>query len=159
METKEKQEKHVYKGTMHSFDELGVLKETNKAYAQQNSYSEYQNFLYNRALYGMKVYSEDEQINMFVQKRYRIEHVHTRAMKQLNVLKQSRIKELSDRVFNIFHNSKLAKAICCEEEFDESFNSKLSLRDLNISKNEVVEHFISTGILPPNFYSLVQPLN
>jgi hypothetical protein len=41
-------------------------------------------------------------------------------------------------------------------ETDEKFINKLTFKDLNISKSDIITIFISEGILPKNFLSLTE---
>lgn len=124
---------------------------------EQDPYNEYQNFLYNRALFGLGVYSKEEVAVMHWDKKKRIIKVHKRAQTLINTWKQQIVNVLSNHLFKtIFPSSPITKEAL--EEFDiidELYINKMSFRTLQIEKSEVVERFIVDGILPKNFNELV----
>jgi hypothetical protein len=68
----------------------------------QDGYSQYQNYLYKRALYGLNSLSEDELDTMCSKKKQRIINVYKRAQKVLNILKQQATNNYSNYVFKLF---------------------------------------------------------
>ena len=124
---------------------------------EQDPYNEYQNFLYNRALFGLGVYSKEEVAVMHWDKKKRIIKVHKRAQTLINIWKQQIVNVLSNHLFKtIFPDSPITHELL--EKFDvtdELYINKMSFRTLRIEKQEVVERFIADGILPKNFNELV----
>ena len=59
-----------------------------------DQYSQYQNFLYKRALYGLKSLPTEEVEKMSKPKKIRISRVHRRAQRVLNEAKQSKSNKL-----------------------------------------------------------------
>jgi hypothetical protein len=61
-----------------------------KTYMQYESdgYSQYQNYLYKRALYGLNALTQEELASMCSKKKQRVINVYKRAQKVLNVFKQ-----------------------------------------------------------------------
>lgn len=120
---------------------------------EQDPYNEYQNFLYNRALFGLSVYPKEEIDGMHYDKRKRIIKVHKRAQTLINLWKQKVIIELSNYFFTaIFPDSPITKELTESfSEPDEIHTNKMSFRSLGIKKEQVVELFIEEGILPRNF--------
>ena len=119
-------------------------------------YNEYQNFLYNRAIFGLSIYPKDEVINR--DKMKKIIRVHKKAQTILNIWKQEIVNALSNHVFStIFPDSPITKELL--EDFgditDELHNNKMPLKSLKITKPQVVERFILEGILPKNFNELI----
>lgn len=116
----------------------------------------HQSMLYNRALFGLSLYTQEEVQEMHWEKRKRIIKVHKRAKSVLNIWKQ----EITNKITTAFFSAIFPKtefAIHFEKtvsETDEQFINKLSLRDLGISKAQVILKLIEAGILPPNFYEL-----
>lgn len=115
--------------------------------------SDYQNFLYNRALYGMKIYSQEEQETMFKQKRKRITKVHKRTQIVLNVWKQ----QLTNKYISSFFEkcfsrssftSYLADTIA---DTDPMYINKLSFKQLNISTQDIINKLIEENLLPLDF--------
>jgi hypothetical protein len=121
-----------------------------------DSLSEYQNFLYNRALFGVSVYAEDELKNMRWDKRKRIMKVHKRAQTVLNLWKQQIVNHLSTHFFkSIFPNTPFTeKIIETSNETDPDYINRMSFKSLRITKAQVISKLIAEGILPPNFYEL-----
>ena len=117
-------------------------------------YNEYQNLLYKRALFGLKVYDEDELVNMNKDKKKRISKVNKRAQNSINLFKQEKANILADQVFKLFFHSKLASDIMKNNSLDAKFTNELDLKSLNIKKKDIVERLLKEGILPPNFKDL-----
>lgn len=125
---------------------------------EQDPYNEYQNFLYNRALFGLSVYPKEELETMHWDKKKRIIKVHKRAQTLVNLWKQEIVLALSNHLFTtIFPDSPITKELLGEElnGTDETYINKMSLKLLKISKEMVIERFIAEGILPKNFNELV----
>jgi hypothetical protein len=125
-------------------------------------YNEYQNFLYNRALFGLSVYSAEEVQVMHYDKKKRIIKVHTRAQTLLNLWKQQIVNVLSNHLFiTFFPESPITKELL--EKFgdvtDELHINKMSLRSLKIKKADVISRLIEEGILPRNFNELTSNQN
>ena len=115
----------------------------------------YQNYLYKRALYGLKGLPETELFSMCLAKQKRINKVHYRAQRLLNVYKHSMTKKVTDvLLLSLFPKSLLAQSIANYQEVDETFTNTLSFKDLGISKKEIIELFIQEKILPGNFFSI-----
>lgn len=127
---------------------------------EKDPYTEDQNFLYNRALYGLSVYTEEEIKTMNPQKRNRIKAVHKRAQICINRWKQEIIIALSDSFFkNRFPDSPITKELLeCPEcrAIDDSFRCRLTFKSLKITKAMVIERLIRDGILPKDFNHLNQ---
>jgi hypothetical protein len=144
------------KGVYSNFQTIGSSLKQEKQYSlEEPVYSKEQDRLYNRALYGLRVYSSEEVQNMHWEKRERIKKVQHRTTKELNVLKQNRIISMSNFIFKMFHHSSFATQIV--EDFSETIedlNIELTLKQLNINKQQIVEHLYSVRLLPRNFYSL-----
>ena len=128
-----------------------------KAYMKYETdrYSQYQNYLYKRALYGLSALSEQELAAMCSKKKQRIINVFKRSQTVLNIYKQKLTIAYTNSIFkNLFPNTHLTQNILMCEETDEKFKNTLTFRDLNISKDDIISIFIKEGILPKNFLSL-----
>ena len=128
-----------------------------KTYMQYETdrYSQYQNYLYKRALYGLNALSEQELATMCSKKKQRIVNVYKRAQVVINKLKQEFTIRYSNFIFKtLFPNSPLTDSLLACTEFDEKFKNRLTFKDLNISKEDIITIFIAEGILPKNFLSL-----
>ena len=120
-----------------------------------NSLNSLQNHLYHRALSGLNVYSKEEIMTMNKEKRRRIIKVHKKAKKVINLLKQEAMTTLSNKLLtSMFPKSPIAKKMLDVNENDSEFVCKLSLKDLAISKKNVIDRLMADGILPNNFYYL-----
>lgn len=123
---------------------------------EQDPYNEYQNFLYNRALFGLGVYAKEEVVKMHPDKRKRIVKVQRRAQTVINLWKQSIVITLTNHLFKTtFPDSPITKELI--EKFstpDETYINRMPLKVLKITKQGIVEKFINDGILPHNFNEL-----
>lgn len=120
-----------------------------------DGYSQYQNYLYKRALYGLDSLDEKELVTMCSKKRQRIVNVYKRAQIIVNKLKQEITIQQSNFIFKtLFPNSPITEFLLSETETDEKFKNTLTFKDLNISKEDIITIFIAEGILPKNFLSL-----
>jgi len=128
-----------------------------KTYMQYetDNYSQYQNYLYNRALKGLKYLPKEEVQNMCKKKRKRITNVYRRAQNIINVFKQEKTKEYTDNIFlSLFPDTQLTTFLIDDHSTDEGFRNVLNFKDLNIKKSEIITIFIEKGVLPKNFLSL-----
>lgn len=140
-----------YSGNLGKYQTQG--NKSNRVFVKPE-YNEYQNLLYKRALFGLKVYEEGELVNMNKDKKKRISKVNRRAQNSINLLKQERTNELTNQVFGLFFHSKLAKGVIENNSVDAEHVNNLDLKSLNIKKKDIVERLVKEGILPPNFYEL-----
>lgn len=132
---------------------------TSKTYMQYESdgYSQYQNYLYKRALYGLNALTQDELESMCSKKKQRILNVYKRAQRVLNVFKQQVTNKYSNYIFQtLFPKSPWTESMVAYSETDEKFINTLNFKDLNIDKQQIIGIFISEGILPKNFLSLTE---
>ena len=133
-----------------------------KSYLQyeQDKYSEYQNYLYKRALYGLNSLTEQEIVTMCSKKKQRIVNVYKRAQLVLNKLKQDITISYSNFIFKtLFPNSPITEYLLSDIETDSAFKNILTFKDLDINKDKIITIFMSEGILPKNFLSLELPQN
>ena len=130
-----------------------------KTYMQyeQDKYSQYQNYLYKRALYGLDALEEKELATMCSKKKQRIINVYKRAQSVLNIAKQKATIHYTNLLFKtLFPKSPLTQIMLANTETDEKFKNTLTFKDLNISKDDIITIFMSEGILPKNFLSLTE---
>jgi len=122
---------------------------------ETDGYSQYQNYLYKRALYGLDALSEQELATICSKKKQRIVNVYKRAQVTLNKFKQQVTIQYSNFVFKtLFPNSPITSILLADTEIDESFKNTLTFKDLGINKEQIITIFINEGILPKNFLSL-----
>ena len=136
-------------------EEYQIYKKNTYTKYEVDQYSQYQNYLYKRALYGLKSLDKEEFTRMCKKKKYRINNVHRRAQRVINTVKQRKIIEISNNLFEkLFPNSVLTSFLLNNVETDEKFKNILNFKDLNMNKDEIICIFINEGILPKNFLSL-----
>jgi len=127
---------------------------------EQDSYSNYQNYLYKRALYGLSSINQEELDTMCGKKKQRIINVYKRAQVVLNKLKQQVTISYSNFIFKtLFPNSPITQFLLAEIETDTTFKNTLNFKDLGIDKSQIISIFILEGILPKNFLSLQENPN
>lgn len=127
----------------------------------QNSYkfTSYQNHLYNRALYGLKIYTPEQIEAMHWQKKSRIIRVCNKTQVILNRWKQEQLIQKTNKVFELFFHSSLLSGVLMEHSIpSDKFICNVSFKDLNITKEDVVRKLYAEKILPNNFYSLTNTL-
>jgi hypothetical protein len=118
--------------------------------------NDYQNFLYKRALFGIKIYDKEFINTMHYSKIKRIKKVNRRTQMLINKLKQKKSNQKCLILLKIFHNSKLAKDLFSTKkvEYDDNFINTLPLKSLNITKFDIIKMLIDEKVLPSNFYTL-----
>jgi hypothetical protein len=122
--------------------------------------SQYQNYLYKRALYGLKGLPAEEIQTMCKAKRQRVHNVFLKAQKVINIYKQNKTNLLTNTIFSkLFPNSKISKYLSDNSLTDESYTNTLNFKDLDITKDDLISLFIEKKVLPSNFYSLVTDPN
>ena len=122
---------------------------------EKDPYSEYQNFLYKRAMFGLKMYTQDEIKAMHWQKRNRIKKVHKRTQSVLNLWKQELMIEKTNKLFQIFFpDSTITQALLSASDVDPEFRNKLDFKTLGITKKDVVNKLQEENLLPHNFAEL-----
>jgi hypothetical protein len=127
---------------------------------EQDNYSNYQNYLYKRALYGLSSINQEELDTMCSKKKQRIINVYKRAQIVLNTLKQQATISYTNFLFKtLFPKSPITQFLLTETETDEKFKNTLTFKDLNISKEQIISIFMLEGVLPRNFLSLEGPQN
>lgn len=145
-----------YKGQLHEYQQKGnsSLKKRITKY-EVDKYSQVQNTLYKRALYGLKMFTPEELTLMHKDKRKRITKVHIRAQKSLNIMKQEKVNQITNRIFDMFFpKTNITKALLNLENFtDTKFKNTLELKGLGITKDNMIERFIGEGILPKDFHN------
>ena len=149
-------QKFMYSGTLENYQLSNQIK--NVMQYEYDSYTPYQNYLYKRALFGLNSLTEIEINTICNKKKQRINNVYKRAQVVLNNFKQQVTINYSNFIFKtLFPNSPITDFLITEVETDDKFINTLNLKDLNISKDDIICIFIQEGILPKNFLSLKEP--
>lgn len=148
---------HIYQGK-YSDQQVYGSNFKGKRYGKNiaDSFNDYQNFLYNRALFGLAVYSPEEVKEMHWDKRKRIIKVHKRAQTVLNLWKQSIVVELSNIFFQtLFPRMEITQQLVDDKApTDPEFINKMSFKSLRITRTQVISKLIQEGVLPINFNEL-----
>jgi hypothetical protein len=122
---------------------------------ETDRYSQYQNYLYKRALYGLDSLTEKEIATMCSKKKQRIINVYKRAQLTLNKFKQQVTIQYTNFIFKtLFPKSPITDFLLADTEIDEKFKNTLTFKELGINKEQIISIFIAEGILPKNFLSL-----
>jgi hypothetical protein len=159
-EVSQKESRTNYTGTYQDFASLGKSLRKEKPYSQvkqfeQDPYNKYQNILYKRAMFGIKIFTQDEVKAMHPDKVLRIEKVNKRAQREVNIFKQERLIEITNKFFSVFTKSKIANDMLdVYSNPDPKFTSRTSLKDLGIPKEDIINRLCEKGILPRNFDTL-----
>lgn len=147
-----KKHKFEYSGKL---EEYQLYKKNTYTKYEMDKYSEYQNYLYKRALYGLKCLSQNEVQKMCKKKKYRINTVHRRAQRVLNTVKQRKVISVTNKLFQQwFPDTTFTNFMLNNTETDHKFKNTLNFKDLNMDKDQIISIFIDEGILPKNFLSL-----
>ncbi len=158
MEKQNTKQKFEYSGNLENY-QLINQRPTVMQY-ETDCYSQYQNYLYKRALYGLEALSPQEMSAMCSKKKQRVINVYKRAQVVLNKFKQQVTIQYTNVFFKtLFPNSPITDFLLSEVETDEKFKNTLTFKDLNISKEQIIGIFMSEGILPKNFLSLERDPN
>ena len=127
---------------------------------EKDKYSEYQNYLYKRALYGLNALNEEELATMCSKKKQRVVNVYKKAQVVINKLKQQITVQYSNFLFKtLFPESPITAFLLADTEVDEKMINKLTFKDLKIKKEQIIAIFISEGVLPKNFLTMESPQN
>jgi len=147
-----KKHKFEYSGKL---EEYQLYKKSTYTKYEIDKYSQYQNYLYKRALYGVRSLSKEEFEKTCKKKRFRISNVHRRAQRVLNEAKQRKVISVTNNLFSKwFPDTVFTKFMLNNTETDYKFKNTLNFKDLNIDKDQIISIFIDEGILPKNFLSL-----
>jgi predicted double-glycine peptidase len=147
---------------INKLDYLGILSEyqtLTKDLTQQIVYSQLsqrQHFLFKRVLHGLNVYTHDELEKMHWDKKRRIKRVWRRSQQVINSWKQVICNKRANEIFKIFDHSPLAKHFLMEDvnHTDDKFINKMSLKQLDITYEDLIIKFISEGLLPQNYLAV-----
>lgn len=125
----------------------------------REAHSTHQSFLYNRALYGLSIYTPEEVVIMTPEKRKRILQIHKKTQKILNLWRQEIVNTLANKLFtDIFPNTEITN--CLVKVFgtagDPEYINNMSFKTLKITKEQIVQKLIESKILPKNFNELNQ---
>lgn len=149
---KSRKERFEYVGKLADYQ----LKADNRVMEYEvDAYSQYQNYLYKRALYGLTTLTPNELATMCSKKKQRINKVYLRTQNVLNIYKQKLTNAYTNQLFkNFFPNSPLTNFLLESNVVDPQFKNTLTFKDLKISKEDIISVLIEEGILPKNFHEI-----
>jgi len=132
-----------------------VSKGTKQHIGESKEFNSTQNLLFQRAMFGLSIYSESKIKSMNYMKRKRIVKVHKKTQHLLNIWKQELLIELTNNFFEkYFKRSTVTKSL--RNNFDSpdpSFRCTISNKSLHLSKKEIASRLCVEGILPHDFFS------
>jgi len=142
-----------YLGILNDFNIIGKDLNTPIRY---NKLNPKQHFMFKRVLHGLKMYKKQEIDSMHWDKKRRIIKVWKRSQDVINEWKQELSYKDTNKIFSIFINSKLGKDII-EQPFVymPDYINKLNFKTYGIGYEHLIIKFISTGLLPKNFFKLI----
>lgn len=124
---------------------------------EEDFLSSYQNFLYRRAIYGITIYSLAAVQVMNKDKKSKIIADHAKAQYILNLWKQEIVNRFTNRIFERYFPKTEAYQLFCvthRSDTDPEEANNLSFKDLRITKKQIIDKLIESGVLPKYFYSL-----
>jgi hypothetical protein len=152
-----KQEKYDYKGSLADYQ---LIAKNLYVKYEVDKFTPYQNYLYKRALYGLSALTQDEITNTCDKKKQRINKVYLKGQQVINLYKQKLSIAYSNLLFEkLFPGSPITDFLLKHQETDVNFKNTLNFKDLNISKEDIINIFIENGVLPKNFMTLTHNPN
>jgi hypothetical protein len=124
---------------------------------EKDPYNSYQNFLYNRALFGLSIYSQDEISKMSIEKKKRINKSYKKCQVVVNLLKQEVTNQLANEFFvRIFPGMEITNSLVnyFGTEGHPDHVNNMSFKMLKINKPLVIARLIERKVLPKNFNQL-----
>jgi len=124
---------------------------------EKDPYNSYQNFLYNRALFGLSIYSQDEISKMSIEKKKRINKSYKKCQVVVNLLKQEVTNQLANEFFvRIFSGMEITNSLVnyFGTEGHPDHVNNMSFKMLKINKPLVIARLIERKVLPKNFNQL-----
>ena len=131
--------------------------ETKTSRFEKDPYNSYQNFLYNRALFGLSIYSQDEISKMSIEKKKRINKSYKKCQVVVNLLKQEVTNQLANEFFvRIFPGMEITNSLVnyFGTEGHPDHVNNMSFKMLKINKPLVIARLIERKVLPKNFNQL-----
>jgi hypothetical protein len=132
--------------------------ETKTSRFEKDPYNSYQNFLYNRALFGLSIYSQDEISKMSIEKKKRINKSYKKCQVVVNLLKQEVTNQMANDFFvRIFPGMEITNSLVNyfgTEGHPEHVNN-MSFKMLKMNKTLIITRLIEKKVLPKNFNQLI----
>lgn len=127
----------------------------NRMEYEKDKYNNKQNLMYKECLYGLKTYKSNELYDMHALQKKEIVKKNKQTQIVLNFVKQKKIIKITNIIFSsMFPNSQIVEALIQDDKPVQRHFCDMTFRDLNISKEEIIEILIKNNILPKNFNEL-----
>jgi hypothetical protein len=145
-----------YEGNLQEIQLQGnTFKNERYSRIEHQSFTVYQNLLYNRALYGLAIYTKEEIKNMHWEKRKRIKKINNRVQETINILKQERNINWTNNLLKVLNKNRLVEEIIANFSApDKNFINHLTFKELGLTKKDIIDKLIEVKALPYNFYDL-----
>jgi hypothetical protein len=147
--------------SLESLQELmyaGQLEEKQFPTQSFNDYSrlsETQNLLFNRAIKGLEIYSQEELYAMNSSKKTKIFKKQKEVQTMLNLWKQEITNRKTNALLNeLFPKSAFIAALIDNTEVSKNYTNTLSFKELGINKVKIINKMIDENFLPKNFAAL-----
>lgn len=125
---------------------------------EKDPYNSYQNFLYNRALFGLSIYSQDEISKMSIEKKKRINKSYKKCQVVVNLLKQEVTNQMANDFFvRIFPGMEITNSLVnyFGTEGHPDHVNNMSFKMLKMNKTLIITRLIEKKVLPKNFNQLI----
>jgi len=132
--------------------------ETKTSRFEKDPYNSYQNFLYNRALFGLSIYSQDEVSKMSIEKKKRINKSYKKCQVVVNLLKQEVTNQMANDFFvRIFPGMEITNSLVnyFGTEGHPDHVNNMSFKMLKMNKTLIITRLIEKKVLPKNFNQLI----
>jgi hypothetical protein len=135
-------------------------------YQDRKWISEYQHQLYKTAVLGLKAFTKKELYRMSIATKKKIVEFYKKAQVILNRWKQQLVNEMFEQLCSIdcikFDYNPFQKVfddtVIGVKKFghqvDDTVECTLTFAQLKISREQIIQKLIDTGILPSNFYQI-----
>ena len=152
LELQKREERYAYIGLLSEYQLHPPSLIQSLDYTKLNPY---QHFLFKRVLHGLNMYDKTEIENMHWDKKRRVKKVWRKGQEVLNEFKQYVCYKDANKIFSIFKHSPLAKGFLDTPfEYVPSIRNKMTLKEVNLTYEDVIIKFMERGLLPKNFLSL-----
>ena len=123
--------------------------------------NEYQEFLFNRLMYGLDIYEPAHLERLYKDQRKRIIKRHVETREILNQWRCDIVYNLSNSILSMFSQRMLEDKLKRKPIVDlnakplkSELTEVLSFQELGITRTQIIEKLIKSRILPSNFYEL-----
>ena len=149
---KRQEERYLYLGILAEYQLIKKDLTQPIVYTKLNPH---QHFLFKRTLHGLKMYKQEEVVKMHWDKKRRITKVWKRGQEVINEWKQWLCYKQVQPIFRIFTKSELGRAIYeTPFEYLSDYKNKMTLKELDLTYEDLILKFIGVGLLPKNYFSL-----